>query len=389
VSVSLADVPVVDAHLHPWRNADVLARDPELFVDRATMMGMCLVSSGLVDRVGAGRLRAMSDATPFALAFTRRLAAHLGCEPTREAVTTARFAAYSADPAGYLGGLWRDANVAAVICDEGYPQPTIPIDEFRADAGLQVHRVWRLEPAVAALRADAGTYGELEAAVSAAAEQAAAEGAIAFKSVLAYRTGLDVGEPSRDDAGAAYLRWREAGFPETRELAKPVRDRLMWRLFEVAAATDRPVHIHCGGGDPDVVLEHARAVDLFPFLHRHLDQRVLLIHSGQPWVEEGAAVAQILPNVHLELSVTMPWASLALDAKVEAILGVSPTNKVLYGSDESTEPEVLWFSAHVGRACVERIFARGVEQGWLTEDEAVALGAGVLGGNALRLHGLA
>ena len=61
---------------------------------------------------------------------------------------------------------------------------------------------------------------------------------------------------------------------------------------------------------------------------------------------------------------------------------------MLYGSDESTEPEVLWLSAHVGRAALERVLRPRVERGWLDGDEAVAIGAGVLGGNAGRLHGL-
>ena len=51
-SVSLAGVGVVDAHMHPWSNDDVLGRDPDGFLDRITMMGMCLVSSGLVPKVG-------------------------------------------------------------------------------------------------------------------------------------------------------------------------------------------------------------------------------------------------------------------------------------------------------------------------------------------------
>ena len=49
-------------------------------------------------------------------------------------------------------------------------------------------------------------------------------------------------------------------------------------------------------------------------------------------------MAQILPRVYLELSITMPWSSLALDGLLELLLGVAPTNKVLYGSDESTDP---------------------------------------------------
>ncbi len=389
MTVSLSGVPIVDAHMHPWRNADVLGRDPEGFLDRVTMMGMCLISSGLVEQVGADAMRRMTDATPLAMTMARRLAAYLGVPDDRAGLSAARMAAFRADPPGYLRALWRDCGLSAVVCDEGYPQPTIDLDDLRADSGLTVHRVFRIEPAITALRERATSYDDLEDALAAACEEAAAADAVAFKTVLAYRTGLDVVPTSAGDARAAFGHWRDAGWPESRELAKPVRDRLLHRVMEVARVTDRPLHVHCGGGDADVVLAHARAQDLFPFLHAHLTQPVVLIHSGQPWLAEGAYVAQILPNVYLELSITMPWSSLALDQLLELLLGVAPTNKVLYGCDESSEPEVLWLSAHVGREALERVLTAAVARGWCDDRQAHAIGAGVLGGNVLRLHGLA
>ena len=69
--------------------------------------------------------------------------------------------------------------------------------------------------------------------------------------MIAYRTGLDITQPSPADARAAFTRWRADGFKETREHAKPVRDRLLARTLEVASAGGVPVHIHSGGGDPD------------------------------------------------------------------------------------------------------------------------------------------
>src|SRR6478752_4414121 len=355
--------------MHPWSNDDVLARDADGFLDRITMMGMCLVSSGLVPQVGEAFLREMTDATPLASTMRRRLAAHLGCDDDRATVSAARHEAYSADPAGYLDGLWKDCGLVGLVCDEGYPQPPVDFARFRQEARVPVHRVFRIEPAITRLRESAASYDELEDALAAACEEAAAADAVAFKTVLAYRTGLDVRETSAADARAAFLRWRDAGWPESRDDAKPVRDRLLERVM-VAKAAGRPLHVHCGGGDPDVVLEHCSAGDLFDFLHRHMDHPVVLIHSSQPWLAEGAYVAQILPRVYLETSITMPWSSLALDNLLELLLGVAPTNKVLYGSDESTDPEVAWLSALVGREALERVLGRALERGWVDRAEA-------------------
>jgi predicted TIM-barrel fold metal-dependent hydrolase len=390
MTVDLSHAPAVDTHCHPWRNDDLLAAEPLGFESRITMVGMCLISSGLADRETERQLALLTATTPLALTMRRRLAEHLGCAPTQAAVAEARTAALAADPTGYCARLWDDANVAGLIYDEGYPQPTISRDEFAAASGARVHRVARIEPWIAALRTEVASFAELEDAFVTEAEQAAADpGLVAFKSVIAYRTGLDVGTPSREECERGFRAWRADGYAETREHAKPVRDALLRRALEVARRHDRPVHIHCGGGDPAIVLAHARPQDLFPLLSQHVKQPIVLIHSGWPWLEEGAYVASVLPQVYLDMSITMPWASLAVDGKLEVLLGAAPPAKVLYGSDEASEPEVLWLSAQLAREALGRVLTTAVERRWLDADEAVTIGEGVLAGNTRRLHGLA
>src|SRR5918998_1103999 len=99
--VELGTAGVIDVHCHPWRNEDLLARDPAYFEDRTTMMGMCQISSGQANEELNRHLAMLTDTTPFALTLRRRLAEHLGCEPTREAVAAARCAALQADAPGY------------------------------------------------------------------------------------------------------------------------------------------------------------------------------------------------------------------------------------------------------------------------------------------------
>ena len=289
----------------------------------------------------------------------------------------------------YNRRLWDTGRVAALVYDEGYPQPTIPRETFVTESATRVHRVARIEPIILALRGRAGSFHDLEDAFVAELEGAAADPElVAFKSVIAYRTGLDVENPPADYCERSFKLWREDDFVETRQHAKPVRDRLLRRTLEVAKAHDRPVHVHCGGGDPAIVLAHARPQDLFPLLSQHDDQPVVLIHSGWPWLEEGAYVASVLPHVYLEMSITMPWGTLAIDQKLEVLLGAAPPAKILYGSDESTEPEVIWLSAQLGREALGRVLGTAVERTWLSEVEARRIGENVLAGNVRRLHGL-
>jgi len=148
------------------------------------------------------------------------------------------------------------------------------------------------------------------------------------------------------------------------------------------------MHLHCGGGDPDIVLGHVRPQDVFSLLHDYMDQPIVLIHGGYPWMAEAAYIASILPFVYIDLSEFLPWAALGIDRELEMLLGVVPTGKLLYGSDESSEPEVFWLSARLAREALERVLGRAVESDFLTVAEAEGIGRGVLGGNTMRLHSL-
>jgi predicted TIM-barrel fold metal-dependent hydrolase len=387
VTELLVDTPVVDVHCHGWRSDEVAAQPQRGFLDRITMLGMCLASSGLDDEGLREILELTTDTSPLAVAMADRLAARLGCAPTREGLAEARSRALG-DQRGYLRGLWADAGVTDLIMDEGYPLPKVDGRALGEEVGLRVHRVCRIEPLIVALREDAASYAELEDAFTAELEAAVADGAIAFKSVIAYRTGLDVAEWTPEERASAFTSWRDDDWTESREHAKPVRDGLLRRTLAAARSAGVPVHIHCGGGDPSIVLAHARPSDLFPLLSAHLDQPIVLIHSGWPWVEEGAYVASILPHVYLDTSLSTPWASLAVDSRLEILLGIAPPAKVMYGSDEASEPEVIWLSALLAREALGRVLATGIERRYLNRQAAERIGADVLGGNARRLHGL-
>jgi uncharacterized protein len=385
--VDLSAVGIVDAHTHPYRLADLVAKDSEGFDTRAMFLGESFLSSSQMHPGLWPVADAFTDSTVYALALRRWLAAHLGCESTREAVTAARDAAVKADAVAYTKGLMEAAGVVAVLSDEGYPQPPIPAEEFAETIGVTVHRVTRLEPWI--LRHRDGTFDELVSGVEDEAERAASDrNCVAYKSIVAYRTGLDIGDPDASTARDGFARWRDDDWAETREHAKPVRDFLIHRTLAVAKANDRPFHFHCGGGDPDINLTYASPVSMFPFLVGVQDQPVVLVHSGYPWVREAAYVASVLPNVYLELSELIPWGWGQVEWALEMLVGTVPAAKLLYGSDEAGEPEAFWASALLARSALQRVLGTFVERDYVSVDDAMTLGRLVLGEACRRLHGI-
>jgi predicted TIM-barrel fold metal-dependent hydrolase len=384
----LTTAPVVDAHCHGWRSEDKLALDPEGFLDRITLTGSCLTASAdgrLLTSSSEEELRILTDTTPFALAMLHRLAERLDVEANREAVSLARHQAYSGAPTTYAGELFRQSDVVGLFVDDG--SPLIPSREMQTEAGIPVFRVARIERWIDDLRAECDSYDDLEERFSEAALQAAQDDLVAYKSIIGYIVGLDVRDWSTSEARSAYRHWRESDWAESREYSKPVRDSLLGRVLDIARDVDRPVHIHSGAGDSSIILEHARPKDLFALLKQRTDQQIVLIHSGWPWVEEGAYLAGVFPNVYLDTSVTTPWYSLAVDQKLEVLLGTASPAKIMYGSDHN-DPDAIWLSAVLAREAFERVLGRAIECRWLSADDADRIGRGILANNVLRIHGV-
>lgn len=387
--VDLSDAEVVDAHSHPYRIEELLERDPATFVTRNMLLGLTMLSSNHANHELETFVDQLTDTTVFGLALQRWLAAYLGCENTKEAVAAARADAFRADPAGYARKLLDDEHIVAVFAEEGYPQPTIPREDFEdALGGVTVHRVGRVEPWILDAR-EAGTFDGMVDAFEAVVNEAAADPhLVAYKTIIAYRTGLDITDPTPAEAAAGYEAWKSAGWAESRATSKRVRDFLFRRSLDLARRHDRPFHVHVGGGDPDINMQHARPQDVFPLLVERQDLPIVLIHTGYPWVAEAAYIAQILPNVYLELSELVPWAWGQIDGALETLLGAVPGAKLLHGSDEASEPEIFWASARLTRRALERVLSSLIERDYLTGSEADRIGRGILADNVRTLHGV-
>lgn len=388
-TVDLTGSGVIDDHCHGFRVDDLLGLDREGWEDRLTMMGMCFLSSGQTDERLARQVTSLRDDTVFALTARRWLARYLGVEATAEATSRARAEAFAADPRGYIAGLMADQHIEAVIADDGFPQPTVERTQFEQALGVPVHRVARIEPIIIGLQQTDLGWSDFEVRFEGLLDEAAADPhLVGYKSIIAYRTGLDVEDPSAAEAAVAYEAWRASGWPKDRGPGKVVRDYLLRATLRACRRHDRVMHLHVGGGDPDIVLAHVRPTDVYGLLHDHMDQPIVLIHGGYPWLGEAAYIASILPFVYIDVSEFLPWASLGADRELEMLLGVVPAGKLLYGSDEASEPEVLWVSARLAREALERALASAVERDMLAPEDALRIGRGVLAGNARRLHGL-
>jgi uncharacterized protein len=300
------------------------------------------------------------------------LARLLGCEATEEGVFGHR---RRSDPRDYAATLLRSSRSEWIFVDDGFPPPGEGegwegIGELAGCRSAPVMRIERVgeEGLAAGLGID-----ELRAHVRDEVTAAPARGYVALKTIAAYRSGLDVGDPNERGAAKAL-----ATRPSRLE-AKPLLDLLLHDALEANEAAPLPVQVHCGFGDGDALLPRADPGYLKPVIERYRTTPFALLHC-YPFVREGGWLAHVYANVFFDLSLTIPHVSRPAAALREA-LELAPVSKLLYASDASRAPELYYLASKWWREALAEVLVDALPEG---EREAAA--RRVLRENALGLY---
>jgi uncharacterized protein len=377
-AVDLRHVTVVDNHCHgvfrsqrfddlvSWRRAFTESADP-------------------------GMPREHVASTAFYLRLIRTFAAFFDCEPEEEAVFAARAEMEGSE---LTGSLLRDANIEILLVDTGYPPPeeVLPASELAELAGCRVEPMLRLETLMERLLAEHGSLEEVKEALADALDDVRGQGYVALKSIVAYRTGLNIREWTGEEAEASFHDFQQAAGENSVRLAhKPLLDTLLHVAFAEAARQEVPVQFHIGYGDADTDLLLGNPLHLRAVLERpdYRGMPVVLLHECYPYTREGGYLAAIYENVYLDLSYGIPLLGYGeMLSFTRGALGVAPISKLLYGSDGTGVPELHWMSAIDGRHVLGLALEELVAHDELSIPEAEAAGEDVLRGNAIRLYRL-
>jgi len=268
----------------------------------------------------------------------RELAELFGCDATEAAVYQHRLAT---DPDEYAASLLHSTGTGWLLVDDGYPAAEQGEDWQRMAelAGCRAAPVLRLE-----------TRGESAAAETATAR---AHGFAALKTIAAYRGGLD----RVSEHVVAALEANEAtGHP-------------------------LPVQVHCGFGDADLHLPQADPGYLKPLVERFGDTAFVLLHC-YPFVREAGWLAHVYPNVHFDLSLTIPHVSRPSELLRQA-LELAPFSKLLYASDAARAPELYFLAARWWRDALAEVLPE-----MLPPEDAKEAAVAILRDNAIRLYDL-
>ena len=387
----LSAVPVVDVHCHPFLNKGAVTS--EQFTDFTAFGGgsRAYMNEGGVaytDDVRA-ELQGNKRDTIYFRRMVRDLAAFFGTAPEIEAVLAARNAAVDTEGyTDYVRRLYADAGLTALVTDFGVPLPMLDVAAVRAEMPVAIVPVFRIEPLIAdLLRSDAGWAEFQRRFDDAIADALTNQGYRGIKSIIAYRTGLDVSPLSRTpDQGYKALDAIRRGLGGGS--MKLLRDHLLCRSLELAMEHDVPMQIHTGMGDFEVNLVYCRPAYLMDLLRAPAFRacRVILIHGGFPYAREAAYMANVLPRVYCDVSEGIPFAGHAARSIFSEVLELAPVSKVVYGSDGFALPEINYMSAKLGKQALAQVLDGLVTDNMIDASDVMAIAQMVLGGTASRLY---
>src|SRR5215469_11873870 len=309
--------------------------------------------------------------------FLRQAASFYGCEPREEEVLAARNS-MSADT--LLEHLLEAAHVDTLILDPAYPPPDRCYTPERMGSlgHCRTARMLRLETLMQQLILAYNDFDDMLEHYSAELSDIRGRGYCAFKSIVAYRTGLNVQQWSKDEAAVSFAAARIQAIRDGRlRIAhKPLLDYLLHSALRKAAEQQLPVQFHTGYGDSDTDMRLGNPLHLRDVLEQpdYRSMSVVLLHESYPYCQLGAYLAAIYPHVYFDLSYTIPFVDrLEMLTFTRQALAVAPASKLMFSTDGINVPEMHWVGALRGRSIIGQVLNELIDADEVDREQAYHL----------------
>jgi predicted TIM-barrel fold metal-dependent hydrolase len=273
------------------------------------------------------------------------------------------------------------ARLDALLVDTGLDgDRLLGREELGRLSGGRTYEVVRLESIAEEVAAAGAGAGDFATAFAEELHRRAAE-AVAVKSVVAYRYGLDFDPraPSPAEVVRAADGWLARGGGR---LSDPV---LLRHLLWEGRATGLPLQLHTGFGDPDLDLHRCDPALLTGFVRAcgSTGPPIMLLHC-YPYHRQAAYLANVFPQVYLDVGLAVPHVGHRAAAVLAEALELAPFHKLLFSSDAYGLAELYLLAATAFRAALTEI----LEALGLPAAERPRIATLIGSGNATRVYRL-
>jgi uncharacterized protein len=281
------------------------------------------------------------------------------------------------------------AKVATWLVDTGHQSDEVTTPaELAAISGSPALEIVRLESVAERVARSSPRPDRLGADLVAAVQHAAATAA-GFKSIAAYRCGLDFAptRPGSAEVTAAAGRWLGAvDASASVRLDDPV---LIRHAIWAALDTGLPLQLHTGYGDADSRLHRADPALLQDFLaaSQPTGAAVMLLHC-YPYHRQAGAMANLFPHVYLDVGEALNHVGARSATVLAEALELTPFHKMLYSSDAFGLPELHYLGAATFRRDIAAVTGGFVADGAWSAADASRVAELIGSGNARRVYQL-
>ncbi|MCS7111583.1 MAG: amidohydrolase family protein [Ignisphaera sp.] len=300
----------------------------------------------------------------------------------------------------YVELLFERAGIKGLIIDDGYSEaggehalPYIEIGEFEKNLPkwVSVRYLHRIEPDIRRIFEESDSFSDFASGIEYSIEKFARDPRyVGFKSIIAYRTGLEVLWRSEEEARREFMECKK-GYCEQAwfgPVARILREYVLSLVVEKCREHGRVVQIHTGIGDKDILLVKSFPHLLFPFLkdERVRKTKIVLVHGGYPNVVMTSYLANAFPNVYMDVSVATPFGLSNLENRIREALELAPASKIMYASDGYYTPEIHWVGAIAFRRAFATVLKELVSSEFLEVDDALEIAGRILYRNAAHVY---
>lgn len=379
MTMDLNNLPIIDDHCHPF----VLTREVKSFDNCFTLS---LIPPKSVD----------TRNTLLFKIVRKELIDYYGIDPqiSDDDFIQKRNELYKGNPKAYVERLYKNANIESLLVDYGFPVMGARLTQEELDwfhqtaLSVNVRRIHRVESTYHRLFEQKADFEELERLyIAELRDEVENKGTIAFKTVIAYHTGLKIEKITRSQAAISYAKF--LADPTNRLAEKEIRDYLVLQAFELCMEYDIPIQMHSGAGDApllDVRLSSPLLMHEIISDPHYQAVKIIFIHTAYPFVEEAGYLVNQYHNIYLDLSSMIPFSSIGIEPKIRQIFEMAPFTKVMYGSDGFTIPEISWLGAKLIRKHLGNVLGDLVSEGIIDEVYAYEAAEKILAGNARSLY---
>lgn len=214
-----------------------------------------------------------------------------------------------------------------------------------------------------------------------------AVGAAGFKSVAAYRVGLDLDPARPTDREVANAAEAVVRAGSAHRLAHPTLTRfLIWTALDLGL----PLQFHVAYGDADVDLHRCDPLLLTPLLRASapLGVPIMLLHN-YPFQRSAGYLAQVFDHVFVDVGLTLHNVGTRADALLAELLEMAPFGSVLFSSDAFGLPEIYAVHTALFRRALAAFLDDGLTRDYWSVTDADRIATMICSTNATRAYRLA